>query len=213
MKADYSVHDKQYQEARAKGWSGWGGNERMAHERIWIERLFSYAEIPTAGDVLELGCGEGHYARLLAEKGYSVTGVDISPTAIEWAKEKNIETGHHVRYLVVDLTKPDVLPGETFDLIGDGNCLHCILEPDRKIFLSNVQRLLKVNGVFFVYSKCSSSTSDEVTEFEGKPYRYAPSQENLHRELEAAGFEIRKSDFYWKEIGGQSHCSVHLTKR
>jgi len=150
MKADYSVHDKQYQEARAKGWNGWGGNERMAHERIWIERLFSYAEIPTAGEVLELGYG---------------------------------------------------------------NCLHCILEPDRKTFLSNVHRLLKTNGVFFVYSKCSSSASDEVIELEGKPYRYAPSRENLHIELEAAGFEIRKSDFYWKEIGEQSHCSVHLTKR
>ena len=31
----------------------------MANERIWLERLFSYAEIPATGEVLELGCGEG----------------------------------------------------------------------------------------------------------------------------------------------------------
>jgi 2-polyprenyl-3-methyl-5-hydroxy-6-metoxy-1,4-benzoquinol methylase len=213
MKADYSVHDRQYIEARAKGWHGWGGNERMAHEHIWVERLFAYDEIPKMGDVLELGCGEGHYARLLAEKGYRVIGVDISPTAIQWAKEKTLETGHQVEYLAIDLTKPGVLRGKTFDLIVDGNCFHCIIDQDRKIFLANVQRLLKVNGVFFVYSKCSHAANAEVAEFEGKPYRYVPSQENLHRELEAAGFEIKKSDFHRREVGAHSHCTVHLTKR
>ncbi|MCB8968335.1 MAG: hypothetical protein H6660_15745, partial [Ardenticatenaceae bacterium] len=67
METNYLVHDRQYQEARAKGWDGWGGNERMAQEQIWIERLFSYAALPETGQVLELGCGEGHYARLLAQ--------------------------------------------------------------------------------------------------------------------------------------------------
>ena len=81
MKTDYSVHERKYREARAKGWNGWGGDERMAQEHVWIKRLFSY-KIPQTGQVLELGCGEGHYARLLAEKGYRVIGVDISPTAI-----------------------------------------------------------------------------------------------------------------------------------
>jgi 2-polyprenyl-3-methyl-5-hydroxy-6-metoxy-1,4-benzoquinol methylase len=82
MKADYLVHDRLYQEARAKGWDGWGGNDRLAYEHQWIEHLFAYGEIPKTGEVLELGCGEGHLARLLAEKGYSVLGVDISPTAL-----------------------------------------------------------------------------------------------------------------------------------
>lgn len=213
MPTDYLIHEQQYKEARAKGWSGWGGPNRMAHEHIWLERLLAYPEIPTTGDALELGCGEGHYARLLAEKGYRVTGVDVAPTAIEWAQEKNRTTGHQVRYFVADLTQPAVLPGEAFDLIGDGNCLHCILAPDRPTFLANVYRLLKPQGVFFVYSRCSNSDLDEVVELEGKPYRYVPSQAHLHQELEAAGFEIRKSDFYWKEIGEHSHCSVHLTKR
>jgi 2-polyprenyl-3-methyl-5-hydroxy-6-metoxy-1,4-benzoquinol methylase len=78
MKADYLVHDRLYREARAEGWDGWGGNERIAYGSIWIEQLLSYDEVPKMGEVLELGCGEGHYSRLLAEKGYQVTGVDIS---------------------------------------------------------------------------------------------------------------------------------------
>jgi ubiquinone/menaquinone biosynthesis C-methylase UbiE len=212
MKADYFVHDKLYIEARAKGWDGWGGNDRMAYEHKWVEYLFSYDEVPKTGQVLELGCGEGHIARLLAEKGYEVVGVDISPAAIQWAKEKTIDPGLKVEYLELDLTKPGVLPGNSFDLIVDGNCLHCIINEDRKTFLANVHRLLKVKGVFFVFSKCSTLATDEVVEFEGKPYRYVAGQENLHRELEVAGFEIKKSEFSGREGEIQGHCMIHVTK-
>ena len=208
MKADYPVHDRLYREARAKGWDGWGGNERIAYGSIWIEQLLSYDEVPKMGQVLELGCGEGHYSRLLAEKGYQVTGVDISPAAIEWAKEKNQETDHHIQYLELDLTKTGVLSGKTFDFIVDGNCLHCIIGEDRQTFLANVHRLLKANGLFYVACKCSQSANNEVVEFEGRPYRYIANQASLHAELEAAGFEISKSDFH-----STGHCTVYLTKR
>src|SRR5215210_8039061 len=127
MKPDYLVHDKQYQEARNKGWGGWGGNDRIAYEQSWVELLFAYKEIPKTGEVLELGCGEGHISRLIALNGYRVLGVDISPTAIQCANEKTLGMSLNVEYLELDLTKPNVLPGETFDLIVDGNCLHCII--------------------------------------------------------------------------------------
>ncbi|MCA9954496.1 MAG: class I SAM-dependent methyltransferase, partial [Anaerolineales bacterium] len=124
MTPNYLIHEEKYQQARAKGWPGWGGPERMARENIWLERLFSYPAVPEQGKVLELGCGEGHYARLLAQKGYVVTGVDVSPTAVTWAIEKTQQTGEFITYLVADLTEPGLLSGETFDLIVDGNCLH-----------------------------------------------------------------------------------------
>src|SRR5918997_4690726 len=37
--------------------------------------------------VLEYGCGQGGHAYLLAEKGASVTAIDLSETAIEQAKK------------------------------------------------------------------------------------------------------------------------------
>ena len=46
MKADYHIHDRQFAEARAKGWDGWGGNERMAFAPIWVEQLLDYDEVP-----------------------------------------------------------------------------------------------------------------------------------------------------------------------
>ena len=213
MKADYHVHDRQYREARAQGWNGWGGNDRIAYGHTWLEHLFAYEGVPQAGEALELGCGEGHLTRLLAARGYSVLGVDVSAVAVEWAKEKTPDTERNVSYQVIDLTQPDVLLDRAFDLIVDGNCLHCIINEDRQTFLANVHRLLKADGLFFVYSKCSHATEDEVVEFEGKPYRYVPTEANLHRELKAAGFALKKSVFHDGREGSQNgHCTIHLTK-
>jgi len=53
-------------------------------EADYIHRLIKeYA--PKAGTVLELGCGTGKHALLLAKKGLSVHGVDISQEMLEKA--------------------------------------------------------------------------------------------------------------------------------
>src|ERR671916_3059740 len=36
---------------------------------------------------LDLGCGEGHNTRLLAERGARMTGIDISPALVRHARE------------------------------------------------------------------------------------------------------------------------------
>ena len=41
---------------------------------------------------LVVGCGLGDDARLLWEMGFKVTGFDISPTAIEWARKLHADT-------------------------------------------------------------------------------------------------------------------------
>lgn len=210
MRANYFIHEEKYQQARAKGWPGWGGPERMAQENIWLERLFSYSAVPAQGKILELGCGEGHYCRLLAQKGYEVTGIDISPTAVAWAKEKTPETNYNISYLVADLTQPDLLPGESFDLIVDGNCLHCIIGQDRAAFLGNVHRLLKAGGLFFISSLCSQRAADQTIVLEGNPYRYLPTPPNLQRELETAGFQVQQFVVHHKNENG--HCTAHLLK-
>ena len=213
MRTNYLVHERQYQEARAKGWSGWGGDARMALEHILIGRLFSYPNVPQSGRALELGCGEGHYCRILAERGYTVTGVDISDSAIAWAKEKTAPTGLSITYHQADLSQPGILPNGNFDLIVDGNCFHCIIGQDRQAFLANVHRLLSDDGVFFISSKCIDSGDDEIIEFEGKPYRYVPSQDTMRNELEAAGFEIKQFEFHFEAGRPHNHSTVHLIKQ
>lgn len=51
---------------------------------------------------LVVGCGLGDDAKLLHELGFKVTGFDISPTAIAWAKRLN----PHLHFEVADLLNP-----------------------------------------------------------------------------------------------------------
>jgi len=40
--------------------------------------------------LLEIGCGSGHWSSFFAERGFSVTGIDISEAMLQIAKGKNI---------------------------------------------------------------------------------------------------------------------------
>ena len=51
----------------------------------WIRHRFPPEKHP---EVLDMGCGRGRHSLLLADEGYRVTGVDLSPLAISKALEK-----------------------------------------------------------------------------------------------------------------------------
>ena len=53
---------------------------------------------------LVVGCGLGDDAKYLHDLGFEVTGFDISPTAIEWAKRLHKDTD--IQFAVADLFEP-----------------------------------------------------------------------------------------------------------
>ncbi len=61
----------------------------------------------TPGTALDLGCGEGGDAIWLASRGWQVTGVDISPTAVARAKNRASSEGftERVSWIVADLSE------------------------------------------------------------------------------------------------------------
>jgi SAM-dependent methyltransferase len=56
-------------------------------ETQFIHQLIQ-GNAPDAATILELGCGTGNHALLLAKEGYSVHGVDMSSEMLEGAKER-----------------------------------------------------------------------------------------------------------------------------
>jgi len=61
--------------------------ERASSEVAGLEKIFSQFSVPANGLVLDLCCGMGRHSVLLAEKGYKVVGVDLSPQYVSHANE------------------------------------------------------------------------------------------------------------------------------
>ncbi len=70
------------------------------------------------GEVLDPGTGPGHHAIFYASKGYSATGIDSSPSAIERAKENARRAGVSVDFQVANAIKLEGLENR-FDTVVD----------------------------------------------------------------------------------------------
>ncbi len=76
----------------------------------------NYHYIKPGGTVLDMGMGEGRNAVFLSQKGYKVTGVDISSVAVKKARKLAKEQGTNINGVVASLTEYKI-PAETFDAI------------------------------------------------------------------------------------------------
>lgn len=97
---------------------------------------------------LDMGCGAGNYAIYLAGKGFDVTGVDISPTAIKLAEENARKKGVRCRFIAADVTGDLREIAGTFDFIYDWEMLHHLFPVQRKKYVENVDRKLNTQGQY-----------------------------------------------------------------
>jgi SAM-dependent methyltransferase len=71
---------------------------------------------PHARDLLDCSCGIGTQAIGLARRGFAVTGTDVSPVAIERARQEARRLGADVRLGVADFRDLSGVPGD-FDVV------------------------------------------------------------------------------------------------
>jgi SAM-dependent methyltransferase len=83
------------------------------------------------GTLLEVGCGTGTNARWLASQGYVVTGIDLSPTAIEAATSYEEGGGDVPRFAVAGFLADDVRGGP-FGAVWDRGCFHTQDTPEER---------------------------------------------------------------------------------
>lgn len=121
----------------------WDSGKPDAHLRTVIDE---HGINPGRG--LEIGCGTGTNSIWLAEKGFEMTGLDLSPTAIAKAEAKAAAAGVHLDLLVGDFLV-DEIPGGPFEFVYDRGCLHVFDSPDeRSRFASRVAGLLVPRGMW-----------------------------------------------------------------
>ncbi len=112
----------------------------------WIEQLASSNQYKK---LLDMGCGPGIYAEKLCQKGYQVTGIDLSTRSIDYAKEHAVKEGLDICYLNENYLNLNY--EEEYDVIILIYCDFGVLsDEDRAVVLKNVYRALKKGGKFFV---------------------------------------------------------------
>lgn len=102
------------------------------------------------GRAVDLGCGVGEEALYLAENGFDVTGIDISPTAINMAHRLASSKGIPVRFEVDDLTDLEEDYG-TFDVLVDIGTLNDIDQTDRNAYVQTVRSLSHPGSRFILF--------------------------------------------------------------
>lgn len=97
--------------------------------------------------ILDLGCGPGLYATRLAAKGFSVTGMDINPVSIDYARKSARESDLRIHYECGDYLS-DPIEG----MYDAAICIYCdfgaLLLPEQMTFLSRVHEHLVQDGLF-----------------------------------------------------------------
>jgi ubiquinone/menaquinone biosynthesis C-methylase UbiE len=205
VKTDYFLHDELYRKKRTHpNYVGWDTPESLAASLRITEEVMAWPEIPASGRLLELGCGAANQLAPMAAR-YEVSGIDISPAAVEWGTEVMAEAGIQTPDLRVGDVRNLPWGDETFDVVRDGHLLHCIIGDDRAAVLGEVDRVLAPGGVFVVFTMCGDKAIPDNAGFDpttrlcvtdGVATRYIGRVEDLAAELEAAGFELLRTETF-----------------
>lgn len=180
-----------------------------------LERVVEAFEdfLPAPASIADMACAAGNFSLLLAEHGYKVTGVDLLPDFLSYARKKwergeiQFTTGNLMEY-----RHPHPLDGVLM-----GEVIEHVAWPEKLIASAHAN--LKGGGIFVLttpngeygandlptYKQISSDRSKfESEQFHHGHHLFLYTPNELQELLEKGGFEVLRLEVF------NSH---HLTKR
>jgi len=138
--------------------------------------------------IIDVGGGASTLADDLIAAGFlHITVLDISPTALELARQRLGARAANVTWIEADITQAD-LPGRAFDIWHDRAVFHFLTQPaDRQRYLDTVRHAVRKGGHVIV-ATFAPDGPDHCSGLE--VVRYSP--ESLHAEF-GEDFELMES--------------------
>jgi len=155
-----------------------------------LERLLAR---PDAGfaRILDVGCGRGRAFTTLEDhfRPEVIVGIDVDPSAIDWAAQAAAECSCRIETRVADVTKL-ALPDASVDLVFCHQTLHHIR--DQASALAELHRVLAPRGVLLLAESCRPFIdSPWVRLLFRHPLEAQRSADEYLALLRSSGFEFR----------------------
>jgi SAM-dependent methyltransferase len=125
----------------------------------WLERTATPASDARA---LDVGCGLGDNAAAIAANGWRITGCDLAPRAIRWAKSR-FPT---LDFAAADLFAPPADWDGAFDLVHECYTLQALPDEPRAEAIRQIARFVRPGGTLLVIARARASAGP----VEGPPW-------------------------------------------
>lgn len=166
--SQYKVWEKEYKDPKLVATS----SEPQLDFKHFVKWLRKDQKVSLENlQVLDLGSGMGKHSLFLAERGSIVTGLEISDTALEVAKERARHAKLEVNFQKADIGKPWKLENESFNLALDVISSNSLNGAERENYISELYRVLKPGGYVFVRALCKDGDKNAenlLLKFPGK---------------------------------------------
>ena len=113
--------------------------------------------IAPGSSVLDIGCGSGEIAALLASRGHRTVGYDFSTAAIERARE--LHSHELLHFEVRDAAEKWIDPA-VYDVLFDRGCLHCLPDEAVSTYAANAAASLASGGKLLLLHKLERTSNE-----------------------------------------------------
>lgn len=125
--------------------------------RITIKRynelLDRFEEYRSTNNIMDIGCGDGYFLEVAAQRGWKVYGTEFTDEAVNVCKAKGINTN-------MGVLNPENYRGLSFDIITSFEVIEHINDPQPE--LAKITKLLRTNGLLYITTPNFNSISRYV---------------------------------------------------
>jgi SAM-dependent methyltransferase len=143
---------------------------------------------------IDLGCGTGSNAIYLAERGFEVTALDLSPTALDQGRCKKAKAGVKTRFVLGDVLNPPEDIGGPYGFVFDRGCYHVVRRINVDQFLQTLEKITRKGSIGLFLAGNAKEKREK-----GPP---TVSEEELRAELGRLFDIIRLREFRFDPIQG-----------